>query len=70
MRTTLDLPEELIEEARKALGLKSKTETVVFALRNIVRRDRLDDLKAMLGRIEFDFEPAELRKKDRARVGV
>ncbi len=70
MRTTLDLPEELVEEARKALGLKSKTETVVFALRNVVRRDRLEDLKSLLGRIEFEFDPAELRGKDRARVGL
>lgn len=70
MRTTLDLPEELIDEARKSLGLKSKTETVVFALRNVVRHDRLKDLKSLLGRIEFEFDPAELRRKDRARVGL
>ena len=33
MRTTLDLPENLIDEARAAVGFKSKTDTVVYALR-------------------------------------
>ena len=34
MRTTLDLPEALLEEARTALGFKSKTDTIVLALRS------------------------------------
>ena len=46
MRTTLDLPEDLLEEARAALGFKSKTDTIVLALRELVRRQRLDELKA------------------------
>jgi hypothetical protein len=32
MRTTLDLPVDLVEEARNVLGFKSKTDTVVLAL--------------------------------------
>ena len=68
MRTTLDLPEPLIEEARRLLGFKSKTDTVIFALKEVVRRTRIDDLKTLLGRIEFEFDPAELRDKARRRV--
>ena len=67
MRTTLDLPESLVEEARAALGYTSKTDTVVFALREVIRRSRLDELKALMGRIEFEFDPAALREKDRQR---
>ena len=37
MRTTLDLPEDLLEEARTTLGFKSKTDTVVMALRELAR---------------------------------
>jgi Arc/MetJ family transcription regulator len=66
MRTTLILPPELVDEARKALGFRSKTDTVVYALREVVRRSRADDLKALLGKVEFEFDPTELRKKDRA----
>ncbi len=68
MRTTLDLPDSLIEEARASLGFKSKTDTVVFALREVVRRGRVDDLKKLLGKVTFEFDPRELRRQDRARV--
>ena len=68
MRTTLDLPEELMEQARTAMGFKSKTDTVVFALREIVRRQRIDELKALMGSIRFDFDPVDVRRKDRKRV--
>ena len=67
MRTTLDLPENLVETARESLGFRSKTDTVVFALREVVRRSRIDDLKALMGRVSFEFDPAELRRKDRRR---
>jgi hypothetical protein len=67
MRTTLDLPEGLVEEARTVLGYTSKTDTVVFALREVVRRDRIDALKALMGRVEFEFDPTQLRKKERRR---
>jgi Arc/MetJ family transcription regulator len=68
MRTTLDLPEELVEEARSAVGFKSKTDTVVFALREVVRRQRIDELKALMRTIRFEFDPADIRRKDRQRV--
>ncbi len=68
MRTTLDLPEALVEEARTSLGYSSKTDTVIFALREVVRRSRVEDLKRLMGKVEFDFDPTELRKRDRARL--
>lgn len=67
MRTTLILPEELIDEARRTLGFTSKTDTVVHALREVVRRGRRDELKDLLGRVTFEFDPAAIRKKDRGR---
>jgi Arc/MetJ family transcription regulator len=68
MRTTLDLPEELIAQARTAVGFKSKTDTVIFALREVVRRRRIDELKALMSTIRFEFDPTEARKKERKRV--
>jgi len=65
MRTTLILPQDLVDEARKALGFRSKTDTVIHALREVVRRSRADELKALFGKVQFEFDPTELRKKDR-----
>ena len=67
MRTTLILPLSLVDEARDLLGFRSKTDTVVYALREVVRRGRRDELKSLLGRVRFDVDPTTVRKKDRAR---
>ena len=56
MRTTLDLPVDLVDEARNALGFKSKTDTVVLALRELVRRRRFEELKALMGRVRLDID--------------
>ena len=68
MRTTLILPDELVDEARETLGLTSKTDTVVYALREVVRRGRRDDLVSLMGRIKFDFDPAEMRTREKRRL--
>jgi Arc/MetJ family transcription regulator len=65
MRTTLDLPIELVEEARRALGFKSKTDTVVVALRELIRRHKIDDLKNLLGRVELDVDLDRSRRRPR-----
>lgn len=67
MRTTLDLPVDLVDEARTALGFKSKTDTVVLALREVVRRSRLDELKALMGRVELDVDIPRSRRRPRTR---
>lgn len=63
MRTTLDLPEALLEEARSALGFKSKTDTVVLALREMVRRRRLEELKSLLGKVRLDVDIPKSRRR-------
>jgi hypothetical protein len=68
MRTTLDLPMDLVDTARDTLGFKSKTDTVVFALREVIRRGRVDELKSLMGRVSFEFDPADLRRKERSRL--
>jgi len=70
MRTTLIIPDGLLDEARTTLGFRSKTDTVVHALREIVRRGRAAELKAALRTVRFEVDPAELRRKDRERAGL
>jgi Arc/MetJ family transcription regulator len=65
MRTTLDLPDDLLEEARKLLGFKSKTDTVVVSLRELVRRRRIEDLKALLGAVKLDIDVPRSRRRPR-----
>jgi Bacterial antitoxin of type II TA system, VapB len=65
MRTTLDLPEPLIEEARRLLGFKSKTDTVVFSLRELIRQKRIEDLKAMMGHVNLEIDIPSSRRRPR-----
>jgi hypothetical protein len=65
MRTTLDLPEPLIEEARSLLGFKSKTDTVVLALQELIRRRRIEELKSMFGSIDLEIDLDESRRRPR-----
>jgi len=67
MRTTLDIPGELIEEARRLLGFKSKTDTVVVSLRELIRRRRIEELKALLGKIQLDVDIPASRRRPRRR---
>lgn len=68
MRTTLDIPEELLEEARRLLGFKSKTDAIVLALRELIRRARIEDLKKMMGavRLELDIPASRRRPRNRS----
>jgi len=63
MRTTLDLPTDLLEEARNVLGFRSKTDTVVLALRELVRRRRIDELKSLMGRVRLDVDIPRSRRR-------
>ena len=67
MRTTLDLPEPLIEEARRLLGFKSKTDTVVVSLQELVRKKRIDELKSMLGKVKLEIDLPRSRRRPRSR---
>lgn len=65
MRTTLDIPEPLIEEARRLLGFKSKTDTVVLSLKEMIRRKRLEELKDLMGSIDLEIDLPKSRRRPR-----
>lgn len=65
MRTTLDIPQSLIEEARRLLGFKSKTDTVVLSLRELIRRKRIEELKELMGSVELEIDVAKSRRRPR-----
>ena len=68
MRTTLDIPEPLIEEARQLLGFKSKTDTVVVSLQELIRRKRIEELKQMMGRVRLEIDVPKSRRRPRSRA--
>lgn len=63
MRTTLDLPEELVREAMQASHQKTKTAVIITALQDLVRKRRLQDLRHYKGRVDLDADLDVLRKR-------
>jgi Arc/MetJ family transcription regulator len=63
MRTTLDLPEALIKQAMKASHQRTKTSVIISALQDLVRRNKLQQLKMFKGKIDLDVDLDALRKR-------
>ena len=65
MRTTLDLPDGLAEEAVRLLGFKSKTDAVIVSLQELIRRRRVEELKGLLGHVDLEIDVAKSRRRPR-----
>ena len=56
MRTTLDLPEDLLEEAMKTTHIQTKTRVIITALEQLIRRVKISELKKFKGKIDLDID--------------
>ena len=63
MRTTLDLPEKLISEAKRITHLKTKTDVIVFALENLVQSTKLEKIKEYKGKVKLNIDLDMLRQR-------
>ncbi len=63
MRTTLDIPIDLIDEATHLLGFKSKTDAVIVALQELIRRRRLEELKGLRGKLDVQLDLPKSRRR-------
>jgi Arc/MetJ family transcription regulator len=67
MKTTLDIDEDLLKQAKEALSATTIKETVRASLEAVVRQRKLKDLADAFGSISFDMSPEELRTQRRKR---
>jgi len=63
MRTTLDLPKTLIEEAMKVSHQHTKTAVIITALEDLVRKSQIQKLKTFKGKINLNIDLNSLRKR-------
>ena len=63
MRTTLDLPDRLMQDAMKSSHQKTKTAVIIAALEDLVRKTRLQELRGFKGRVALAIDLAALRKR-------
>ena len=67
MKTTLDLPEDLLREARELTSVRTKRGLVIQALRELIRRRRIERLFERAGRKEFALDNADVNRLRHAR---
>ena len=63
MRTTLDLPEDLVAEAMEVTKSKSKTELIKIALENIIVKEKVKKLKNYYGKVSLDIDLDMVRER-------
>ena len=61
MRTTLDLPDNLVREAMKVTHIKTKTKVIVTALEELIRKSKLSEIKEFKGKINLDIDLDNIR---------
>lgn len=63
MRTTLDLPENLLIEAMQLTHTNTKTGVIILALEELIRKSKISDLKKFKGKIDLDINLDEIRDR-------
>jgi len=63
MRTSLIIPETLIQEAMDLTDIKTKTGVVKIALENLIQKEKVKNLNKYYGKINLDIDMDRLRKR-------
>ncbi len=64
MRTTLNLPEELLTEAMRTTHIKTKTKVIITALEELIRKYNISGLKKFKGKINLDIDMDSVRSRE------
>ena len=54
MKTTLNIPEDLIKKAMSLAKHRTKTETVIVALQEYVRQKKIEKILEHQGKLQFE----------------
>ncbi len=61
MRTHIDIDDQLMADAMKASGLKTKNDTVELGLKTLVQLAKRSEIKALKGRLTWSGDLDEMR---------
>lgn len=68
MRTTVDLPESLLDEVQQAAKTSTRREALIIALEDYLRRQRRRRVVEAAGALDLDVDARALRHADRSRL--
>lgn len=61
MRTNIVIDDQLMDEALKASGLKTKKEAVEAGLRALIKQRKQENIRALRGKLRWEGNLEELR---------
>ncbi|NOQ21645.1 MAG: type II toxin-antitoxin system VapB family antitoxin [Candidatus Aegiribacteria sp.] len=64
MRTTLNLPEELLTEAMRITHIETKTKVIITALEELIRKYTISGLKKYKGKIDLNIDMDSVRNRE------
>lgn len=62
MRTNIDIDDDVLREAQRLVGTRTKRDTVNLALRELVARHRQIGVLDLRGKVNWDGDLAESRR--------
>ena len=62
MRTTLNISDDIIKEVEEIYNEKNKSKAVEEALKDAIRNKKMDRLKSLKGKIDFEVDPEDIEK--------
>ena len=63
MRTTLNLPEQLLRKAQRAVRARTKTEAIILGLQTLLRREKAEALLALRGKLPLHLDLNKSRQR-------
>ncbi|MBI3322303.1 MAG: type II toxin-antitoxin system VapB family antitoxin [Candidatus Omnitrophica bacterium] len=63
MRTTVDLPGELLAEAMRVSHIRTKTTAITLGLQELINKYRLDALRTLRGKIDLRIDIRKSRRR-------
>jgi Arc/MetJ family transcription regulator len=65
MRSTVTIEHDILEKLLKETKAKSKASAVKEAIREYLKRGKIERIKSMKGKLEFDLTADEMRHHER-----
>lgn len=63
MRTTVNISDDLISEAMLLTNIKTKSILFQTALKNMIQREKIKDLKNYFGKIDLEIDIDQMRDR-------
>ena len=63
MRTTIEIPNNLIKDAMQISRVKTKTMAIILGLKELINSHKLQQLRALRGQISMSMNPRISRKR-------